>query len=48
MPKSIIVDPKKVRKTGEIGLPSIPINSYQPDPAKELKKYGKKKLRKIT
>ena len=47
MPKSIVVDPKKVRKPGEIDLRSIPLNSYKPDPQKELKKFGKKRLRKI-
>ena len=47
MPKSIFVDPKKVRKQGEIVLPSIPVNSYSPDSQKELKKFGKKRLNKI-
>ena len=40
MPKSIIVDPKAVRKSGEIEIPPIPINQYASDPAKEVKKYG--------
>ena len=47
MPKSISVDPKKVRKAGEIVLPPIPINSYQADPQREVKIFGKKRLKKI-
>ena len=41
MPKSIMIDPKDVRKRGSIKTPAIPLNSYQGDPAKEAKKYGK-------
>jgi 2-oxoisovalerate dehydrogenase E1 component len=47
MPKSIVVDPKKVRKAGQIQIPPIPVNQYVPDPKKEEKKYGKKRLLKV-
>jgi 2-oxoisovalerate dehydrogenase E1 component len=47
MPKSIVVDPKTVRKSGKIEIPPIPVNQYVPDPAKEAKKFGKKRLNQI-
>jgi 2-oxoisovalerate dehydrogenase E1 component len=47
MPKAIVVDPKVVRKPGKIEFPSLPVNQYVPDPKKEEKKYGKKRLAKI-
>lgn len=45
MPKSIVVDPKKVRKSDKIKIKDIPINQYKPDFEKEVKKYGKDGLR---
>jgi len=47
MPKSIVVDPNKVRKAGQIEIPPIPVNQYAADPKKEEKKYGKKRLLKM-
>jgi len=47
MPKSIVVDPRNVRKSGKIEIPPIPINQYTSDPAKEGKKFGKKRLNQI-
>jgi 2-oxoisovalerate dehydrogenase E1 component len=47
MPKSIVVDPRNVRKSGKIEIPPIPINQYTIDPAKEGKKFGKKRLNQI-
>ena len=47
MPKSIVVDPKNVRKSGKIEIPPIPVNRYVSDPAKEKKKYGGKRLNQI-
>src|SRR5512136_1798785 len=44
MPKAIVVDPKVVRKPGKIEFPSLPVNQYAPDPKKEEKKHGKKRL----
>jgi 2-oxoisovalerate dehydrogenase E1 component len=47
MPKSIVVDPKVVRRAGRIEIPPIPVNQYVPDLKKEEKKYGKKRLAKM-
>jgi len=44
MPKSIVVDPKVVRKPGTVKINSIPLNQYTPDFQKEEKKYGKEGL----
>jgi 2-oxoisovalerate dehydrogenase E1 component len=47
MPRSIVVDPNKVRKAGQIEIPPIPVNQYAPDPKKEERKFGKKRLAKM-
>ncbi len=47
MPQSIPIDPKKVRESETISVNDIPVNQYQPDPKKEVKKYGKKRLQKV-
>ncbi|MFA5689037.1 MAG: thiamine pyrophosphate-dependent enzyme [Kiritimatiellales bacterium] len=47
MPKSQIVDPKEVRKAGEITFTPIPVNQYKPDFKKETKKYGTDRLKKM-
>jgi 2-oxoisovalerate dehydrogenase E1 component len=47
MPKSIVIDPKVVRRAGKIEIPPIPVNQYALDPKKEEKKYGKKRLAKM-
>lgn len=47
MPKSIVVDPKEVRKPGEISFGKIPVNQYKSDYKSEEKKYGKKGLIRI-
>ncbi len=44
MPKSIVVDPKVVRKPETLSIGDIPVNQYKPDPAGEIKKYGKERL----
>ena len=36
MPKSILVDSKKVRKSGQIQIPPIPVNQYTADPTREV------------
>ncbi len=41
MPKSIVVDPKEVRKSGVLKIKDIPINQYKSDIKAELAKYGK-------
>ena len=47
MPKSILVDPAKVRKPGKITFTDIPVNAYTGDFAKEKKKYGEEGLKTI-
>jgi 2-oxoisovalerate dehydrogenase E1 component len=47
MPQSIPIDPEKVREKKTISLGEIPVNQYEPDPKKEVKKYGKKRLQKV-
>ncbi len=47
MPKSILVDPKEIRKRDEIKLKSIPVNQYESDIEAELKKYGKDGLKRM-
>ncbi|HUX13356.1 MAG TPA: thiamine pyrophosphate-dependent enzyme, partial [Spirochaetia bacterium] len=44
MPKSIVVDPKVVRKAETIAIANIPVNQYKSDPRKEIEKYGKERL----
>jgi 2-oxoisovalerate dehydrogenase E1 component len=44
MPKSIIVDPREVRSESQVEIDPIPVNSYHPDPKKEVKRYGKDTL----
>ncbi|HOM24250.1 MAG TPA: thiamine pyrophosphate-dependent enzyme [Termitinemataceae bacterium] len=44
MPKSIVIDPKEVRKKGTLKIESIPLNSYTSDLSRELKEYGKEGL----
>ena len=47
MPKSIVVDPSEVRKSGKLKIKNIPINVYKGDPIKEAKKFGLSNLVKI-
>ena len=47
MPKSIVIDPKEVRKAQVIKIGDIPLNQYVPDFKKELKIFGKKGLVKM-
>jgi len=44
MPKSLLVDPAEVRKSGILTLPSIPINQYKRNFANEVKTFGKEGL----
>lgn len=44
MPKSIVIDPKEVRKKGTLKIESIPLNSYTSDLSRELKEYGREGL----
>jgi len=47
MPKSILIDPKEVRRKGILSIESIPLNQYTPDIHTELKLYGEEGLKKI-
>ena len=47
MPKSIVVDPKDVRKQGKLKIKEIPLNQYKPDFEKEEKRFGKKGLKQM-
>ena len=47
MPKSMLVDPKEVRKSKIIKVKDIPVNQYKSDFKKELETYGKDKLVRI-
>jgi len=47
MPKSLFIDPGKMRKPGLIQIDDIPMNQYQPDIKKEVKQYGKATLKQI-
>jgi len=40
MPKSIVIDPRDIRKRGSLRPPAIPLNAYQVEPAAEATKYG--------
>ena len=44
MPKSIVVDPKEVRKPHFLKLNDIPVNQYKSDFKKEAETYGKDRL----
>jgi 2-oxoisovalerate dehydrogenase E1 component len=47
MPKSIVIDPKEVRKAQILKIKNIPVNQYQPDFKKEVQIYGKDGLKQI-
>lgn len=47
MPKSLVVDPKDVRKSTKLKIKDIPVNQYRPDFEKEKKKYGVDGLKSI-
>ena len=40
MPKSLLVDPAKVRQKGLITFETIPVNAYEADPVAEKAEYG--------
>ncbi|MDR2743079.1 MAG: dehydrogenase [Treponema sp.] len=47
MPKSILVNPKDVRKPEILKIRDIPVNQYKPDVKKETALYGKDRLKRI-
>ncbi|MDR0590095.1 MAG: dehydrogenase [Spirochaetaceae bacterium] len=47
MPKSLLIDPIKVRKPDMLKIKDIPVNQYKSDIQKELNLYGKDRLKRI-
>ena len=47
MPKSIVIDPKEMRKPQVLKINDIPVNQYQPDIKKELQTFGEEGLKQI-
>jgi 2-oxoisovalerate dehydrogenase E1 component len=47
MPKSILVNPRDVRKPEALKIRDIPVNQYKPDIKKEVSLYGKDRLKRI-
>ena len=47
MPKSLLVDPKEVRKSGTVNVRKIALNKYEINPKMEEKKYGIDTLQRI-
>ena len=45
MPKVQLVDPKEVRKPGKVKFKDIPVNQYKSDFSKEVKTWGKDRLK---
>jgi len=44
MPKSILVDPREMRRRSTLVGGEIPLNAYVPDPEAEARKYGREDL----
>ncbi|MDR2109933.1 MAG: dehydrogenase, partial [Spirochaetaceae bacterium] len=47
MPKSMVVNPKELRKPGVLKIKDIPVNQYKADIKRELELYGKDTLKRI-
>ncbi len=47
MPKSILIDPKEVRRTETLKSRNIPLNLYKSDPDGEKTRYGSKTLNRV-
>ncbi len=47
MPKSILIDPKKVRESGVLKFKDIELNQYKSNFKKEVEKYGEDKLKQV-
>ncbi len=47
MPKSILIDPNKVRKSGVLKFKDIQLNQYKSDFKKEVEKFGEGKLKQV-
>ncbi len=46
MPQVLNIDPKKIREPEMLSIKDIPVNQYKGDIKKEIKKYGKDRLKK--
>jgi 2-oxoisovalerate dehydrogenase E1 component len=44
MPKSIVVDPREVRRRGTLSFTDIPLNRYTPDARRERERWGRQRL----
>jgi len=47
MPRQQVINPKEVRKAGEITFKPVPVMQYQSDYEKEVAQYGEARLKKI-
>ncbi len=47
MPKSILVDPQKIRRGQVLKIKDIPINAYKADPKAEIELYGAERLNRV-
>lgn len=47
MPKSVVVDPNRVRRVGVLKTPEIPLNQYVPDVQVEIARYGRDGLKRV-
>lgn len=47
MPKSVVVDPNRVRRAGVLKTRDIPLNQYVPDVQVEIARYGRDGLKKV-
>jgi 2-oxoisovalerate dehydrogenase E1 component len=47
MPKSLVVDPKEVRRSAVLESKDIPLNQYESNPKEEVRKHGKKTLTRL-
>ena len=47
MPKSISIDPLEVRRSGRIEAPTLPVNTYEPNPKLEAERYGRETLKRL-
>ncbi|MFQ3619380.1 MAG: thiamine pyrophosphate-dependent enzyme [Spirochaetales bacterium] len=47
MPKSILIDPKEVRKKDILKISNIPLNQYNPNIEEEVRLYGKEGLSRV-
>jgi 2-oxoisovalerate dehydrogenase E1 component len=44
MPKQLVIDPTEQRRASVLHAPAVPLNQYQPDPAREAAEIGREDL----